>query len=110
MLKLHMHTLGHKWHEGAAQMPHHIHMQLPWPPTINIAMFHQVRMRAITEPLDPAGMLTIAPRGIHLKYNLLFPLPGQGGDKSKLYFWGCGNPFLHLSVNLERQSAPTEPR
>ena len=58
----------------------------------------------------PRWHARIAPRGFDPKYNLLFPLPGQEGDKSKLYFWGCGNPFLHLSVNLERQSAPTEPR
>ena len=36
--------------------------------------------------LGPFGMLRIPARGFHSKYNLLFPLPGQGGDKSKLYF------------------------
>ena len=28
--------------------------------------------------LDPVGMLRIAPRGFHSKYNLLFPLPVVG--------------------------------
>ena len=44
--------------------------------------------------LDPVGVLRIAPRGFHSKYNLLFPLPGQGGDESKLYLRGSGAPLL----------------
>ena len=63
MLILHMHTLGHKLHKGAAQMPHHINMRLSWPSTINIAMSNQVRMRAITEPLDPGGMPELLQEG-----------------------------------------------
>ena len=68
LLTSRMHTLVHKWHERAAEMPHPIHMQLSWTPAINIAMSH------------PAGMRRIAPRGFHRKYDFalrgfLFPLP-----------------------------------
>ena len=73
-------------------------------------MSHHVRMRAITEGLDPVGILRTVPRIFHQKYNLLFPFPGQGGDKPKLYFRGYGDPFLHLVIKLETQSAPTELR
>ena len=35
----------------------------------------------------------IASRGFDPKYNLVFPFPGQGGDKPKLYFRRYGAPF-----------------
>ena len=64
MLISHMQTLGHKLHKGAAQMPHHMHMRLSWPSTINIAMSHNVHMHAITEPLDPGGMPELLQEGL----------------------------------------------
>ena len=75
MLTLHMHASGHKWHEGVAMTTHHRHRDVS-----PGARAHHHRT------LGPFGMLRIPARGFHSKYNLLFPLPGQGGDKSKLYF------------------------
>ena len=56
----------------------------------------EMRMRFIAEQLSPAGMLRIAPRWFHLKYILVCRLPGQGGDKPKLYCLRYGTPlFAH---------------
>ena len=110
MLTLHMHTLGLKLHKGAAQMPHHIHMRFSWPPTINIAMSHQVHMHAITEPPDPGGMPELLRLGSIR--NVTYFVPSMARERTNLsyIFEGMAHSFLHLGSYLETQGAPAEPR
>jgi len=110
VLTLRMHTLGHKWHEGAAQMPHHIHMQLPWPPIINIATPHQARRRTITETSTQLACSGLLREGSIQNITYFFPSLAREGTNLSYISEGMAHPFLHLSINLQRQGVPTKPR
>ena len=99
MLALHMQTLGHKWHKGAAQMPHHIHMQLPWPPIINIATPHQARRRTITETSTQLACSGLLREGSIQNITYFFPSLAREGTNLSYIFEGMAHVFLHMSTH-----------